>query len=183
MRALIVIAVLLAAGEARADDEAPPPRYTASLGTTSLLAHGLSVELERDLPRYRISAVGALALRSTAGGDYDSSTIGVGAEVRYWFRRGAIWTRRPAGSPVGWYAALRLDTSHTSVTDASDAEIGAQHTVGLAALGGYRFAPWRGLEVRPFAGFTIRHDRDHHGKLAGWTRPGFAYGLAVGWSW
>ena len=33
--------------------------------------------------------------------------------------------------------------------------------LGFAALGGYRFAPWRGLEVRPFAGFTVRHDRDH----------------------
>jgi hypothetical protein len=181
MRALVTLAVILAAtATARADER---PETTVSLGATSLLAHGLSVEVERDLPRYHLSVAGALMLRSTAGGDYDSSTIGLGAEGRYWFRRAAIWTRRPAGSPVGWYAALRLDTAHTSVTDAMDEEIGAQHTVALAVLGGYRFAPWRGLELRPYGGFAVRHDRDHHGHLAGWTRPGLAYGLAVGWSW
>ena len=181
MKVLVATAVLLAgAGTARADER---PDTTVSLGVTSLLAHGLSIEVERDLPRYRISAAGALMLRSTAGGDYDSSTIGLGAEARYWFKRDAIWTRRAPGSPVGWYAALRVDTAHTTVTDAMDAEIGAHHTVGVAALAGYRFAPWEGLEVRPYGGLTVRHDRDHHGHLAGWTRPAVAYGLALGWSW
>ena len=180
LRALVILSVLAGAGTARADEL---PETTVSFGPTSLLAHGLSVEVERDLPRYRISAAGALMLRSTAGGDYDSTTIGLGAEVRYWFKRRAIWTRRPAGAPVGWYAGLRLDSAHTSVTDAMDEHIGAHHTTALSALGGYRFAPWRGLEVRPYAGFSVRHDRDHHGHIAGWTRPSLAYGLAVGWSW
>jgi hypothetical protein len=177
---LVVLVLLAGAGTARADET---PETTVSLGTTSLLAHGLSVEVERDLPRHHVSVAGALMLRSTAGGDYDSSTIGLGAEVRYWFKRDAIWTRRPAGAPVGWYAALRLDTAHTSVTDAMDEEIGAQHTVAIGAFGGYRFAPWRGLEVRPYGGIAVRTDRDHHGQLAGWTRAGLAYGLALGWSW
>jgi hypothetical protein len=180
LRALVILSVLAVAGTARADET---PETTISFGPTSLLAHGLSVEVERDLPRYRISAAGALMLRSTAGGDYDSTTIGLGAEARYWFKRRAIWTRRPTGSPVGWYAALRLDTAHTSVTDAMDEHIGAHHTTALSVLGGYRFAPWRGLEIRPYGGFAVRHDRDHHGGLASWTRPGLAYGLAVGWSW
>jgi hypothetical protein len=180
MKALVLSILLLATATAHADET---PETTVSLGTTSLLAHGLSVEVERDLPRYRISAAGALMLRSTAGGDYDSATVGLGAEARYWFKRDAIWTRRAPGAPVGWYAALRLDTAHTSVTDAMGEEIGAQHTIAFAVLGGYRFAPWRGLEVRPFGGIAVRHDRDHHGRLAGWTRPGVAYGLALGWSW
>lgn len=180
-RVILTCALLLSAsGSARADER---PETTVSLGATSLLADGLTVEVERDLPRYRMSVAGAVMVRSTAGGDYDSATVGLGAEARYWFKRDAIWTRRPAGSPVGWYAALRLDTAHTSVTDAMDEEIGAHHTSGIAALGGYRFAPWRGLEVRPYGGIAVRHDRDHHGHLAGWTRPGLAYGLAIGWAW
>ena len=47
------------------------------------------------------------------------------------------------------------------------------------ALAGYRFAPWRGLEVRPYVGVAVRHE--HSGDV-GWTRPGLAYGLALGWS-
>jgi hypothetical protein len=38
----------------------------------------------RDLPAQRISLAGGFALRTTAAGDYDSRTLGVAGEVRYW---------------------------------------------------------------------------------------------------
>jgi hypothetical protein len=94
-----------------------------------------------------------------------------------------MWTDQPRGAPVGWYVAGRVELTHTTVTDAMDEPIGAAHTFGGAALGGYRLMPWRGLEVRPFGGLAIRTDVDHGGRLAAWTRPGLAYGLAFGWGW
>jgi len=135
---------------------------------------------QRDLPAQQISVVGGLGLRSTAGGDYDSSTVDVAAEVRYWFRRHAIWSARARGAPVGWYAAVRLDLDRTSLTMGDDS-LGSMRTIGVALRAGYRFAPWRGLEVRPYFGIAARNDAG--GGLPGWGRGGVDYGVAVGWSW
>jgi hypothetical protein len=153
----------VALGTARADE-------TVWVAPVAFTYHGVAAEYERDLPERPISLAVGLALRSTADGDYDSTTVGVAGEARYWIRR-------------HWYAAGRLDLAHTSVTDEMDETIGRQHTIGVAALTGYRFAPWRGLELRPYAGLAVRRDSDHDGRLAAWTRPGLAYGLALGWSW
>lgn len=170
---------LAAPAPARADDTRPD--YTVSVGVPGLVYRGVAVELERDLPAQRISVAGGVAVRSTAAGDYDSTTIGAGGEVRYWLTRWAIWTQRPRGSAIGGYVAARLDLSRTSVTDAMDEAIGAQTTTSLSLLVGYRLAPWRGLEVRPYTGIAVR--RDGGGRLAPWARGGVALGLAVGWSW
>jgi hypothetical protein len=173
MTAAIVMVLL---GVAHAD----PGRTTVSVEPRAFVAHGIDVEAEQDLPRAHVSVAGSVALRSTAGGDYDSTTTGVGAEVRYWLRRRAIWTKRPRGSAIGWYVAARLDVAHTSLRDGMDESLGAMNTFGTAALIGYRFAPWRGLEVRPYVGLATHTDTG--GGLPAWTRPSMSYGLSLGWT-
>lgn len=165
MKALVVL--VLCAGVAHAEED----RTTISLPLTALPLHGVTVEVERDLPARHVSVVGALGARSTAAGDYDSATLGLGGEVRY-------WPRRRHGRAIGWYVAGRVDLSRTTLSDASDDDLGAVDTMSSSALVGYRFAPWRGLEIRPYVGLAARHE---HGAGPGWTRPGAAYGLAVGW--
>ncbi len=163
---LVAALLLAAAPAARADD-------TVWIAPASLTYHGVAGEYEHDLARgladRRVSIAGGLALRSTAGGDYDSTTIGVAGEVRYWLRR-------------HWYVAARLDLAHTTVTDEMDETIGRQHAVELAGLTGLQYTPWRRLEIRPYVGLAIRRESDHAGELAPWVRPGVAYGLALGWS-
>jgi hypothetical protein len=178
--AAFVLAFALAstasASIARADDL----RTTVSIEPRAFVGHGLAAEVERDLETHRLSVVGAVSLRSTAGGDYDSLTTDLGAELRYWFRRDAIWSPRPRGSAIGWYAAARLDLQRTSLSDGMDESIGSMTTVAGALLAGYRFAPWRGLEIRPYAGLAQRVDTG--GDLPSWRRGSLVYGIALGWS-
>jgi hypothetical protein len=174
--AMIAAAALIAlTGTAAAE-----PRTTISVQPRAMVAHGLSVEVERDLPAQHVSVVGAVSMRSTAGGDYDSMTAGLGGEVRYWLRRRAIWTKRPRGAAIGWYVAGRVDLERTSLRDGMDERVGAMSTVAFAALVGYRFAPWRGLEVRPFTG--LAHHVESGGDLPSWHRSTLVYGLSLGWS-
>lgn len=176
--ALVAAHLAALAATTRADDGAA--LTTVSLEPRAFAAHGLAIEAERDLPAHRLSLAAALAVRSTAGGDYDSTTLGAGVELRYWLRRRAVWTHRPRGAAVGWYLAARLDLSRTALRDAMDTSLGAMTTLGTAALVGYRFAPWRGLEVRPYAGLAVRTDTG--GGLPAWTRGSLGYGLALGWT-
>ena len=175
-----LVAALLAGRTAAARADDGPALTTVSLEPRALSAHGLAIEAERDLPAHRASLAAALALRSTAGGDYASTTLGAGLELRYWLRRRAVWTHRPRGAAVGWYLAARIDVSRTALRDAMDTSLGAMTTVGTALLVGYRFAPWRGLEVRPYAGLAVRTDTG--GDLPAWTRGSLGYGLALGWT-
>lgn len=159
MKALAILLAL--AGVARADDDAT----TVSMPLTTLALHGVSVEVERALPAPRLSLAGAVGLRSTAAGDYDSRTVELGAELRR-----AVWR--------DLYVSGRVDVARTSVTDAAAMDLGAVTTFAVSALTGYRFTPWRDLEVRPYVGVAVRTER---GAGPGWTRPGLAYGLAIGW--
>jgi hypothetical protein len=172
----LALAATAHASVARADEL----RTTVSIEPRAFVGHGVAAEVERDLPAQRLSLAGAASLRSTAGGDYDSSTIGLGAELRYWFRRDAIWSPRPRGSAIGWYAAARIDVQRTSLSDGMDASLGSMTTYSSALLAGYRFAPWRGLEIRPYVGLAQRIDTG--GDLPSWRRGSLVYGVALGWS-
>jgi len=180
VRAAIAIAIVARlAAPARADE---PHRNTVSLGVPAGFERGIAVEVERDLPREHVSIAGAVALRSSAGGDYDSLGGALGVEARYWIRRRAIWTGRPRGSAIGWYLASRIDLAHTRLT-MDGARIGAERQASLGVLAGYRFAPWRGLEIRPYTGVAVRREWDPDGRIPPWNRAGVLFGLALGWSW
>lgn len=180
MKAALAVALVAALAAAARGDTGPAAVTTVSVEPRAFAGHGLALEAERDLPAHRLSLAAALSYRATAGGDYTSSTQGAGVELRYWLRRRAIWTHRPRGAAVGWYLAARLDLSRTALRDRMDTSLGAMTTTGTAVLVGYRFAPWRGLELRPFLGLAVRTDRG--GGLPPWTRGAIGYGLAVGWT-
>ncbi len=202
-RALIVGALVVGAGTAAAQAPAPAaapavqePAQTAqaaivvanvrpttiSVELAGFTERGLIVDVERDLAARHVSIDGGIVLRSSAGGDYTSSTVGVGVEVRYWFRRRAIWTDRPRGSAVGWYVGGRIDLARTSLS-MNDTSLGIERQLGGSLLGGYRFAPWRGLEIRPYTGIAARREWDAGNRLAAWTRGGLVLGFAAGWAW
>jgi hypothetical protein len=155
---------------------------TISLELAGLGERGLIVDAERDLPDFNISVDAGIVLRATAGGDYSSRTAGIGGEVRYWFKRRAIWTRQPSGSAIGWYTAGRVDLARTSLS-MDDMSLGVERQLGVSVLGGYRFAPWRGLEIRPYTGLAIRREWDAGHRVAAWGRGGLVFGFAVGWAW
>ncbi len=159
MKALVILLAL--AGVARADDDAT----TVSMPLSALPLHGVSIEVEHALPVPALSLAGALGVRSTAAGDYDSRTLELGAELR---RR--MWR--------ALYLGARVDLARTTVTDVDDMALGAVTTAAFTALVGYKLTPWRGLEIRPYAGLSVRTEQ---GTGPGWSRPSLAYGLALGW--
>ena len=174
--ALIIVALATTAA-------AEPVRdTTVSVELSGFNERGLIVDGERDLADRGISVDVGIVLRASATGDYSSRTVGIGGEVRYWFKRRAIWTRAPRGSAIGWYTGGRLDLGRTSL-EMDGASLGVERQLGMSILFGYRFAPWRGLEVRPYSGLAIRHDWDAGDRVAAWTKGGFVFGFAIGWSW
>ncbi len=145
-------------------------------------ARGIQVGYERWLPRPQISITASVQLREAAVGDYTGIRAGVGGEVRWYFRQKSFLHAQPTGSMVGWWTGGRLDVAVDGTHDLmSDRWLGTTVEIGTSALVGYRFSPWRGLEITPCAGVTWRHDIDLSGRLPGWSRAGFAGGLSAGW--
>lgn len=171
-----VFAILVATTATAAADT------TLSVELAGFAERGLILDVERDLPERGISVDAGIVLRASATGDYSSRTAGIGGEVRYWFKRDAVWTSRPRGSAIGWYAGGRLDLSRTSLA-MDGMSLGSERQLGISALGGYRFAPWRGLEIRPYTGIAIAREWNAGDRLAPWTRRGLVLGFAAGWTW
>lgn len=191
MKSALIIAALAttAAAQPGADTTAaalpatvPMHDTTVSVELSGFNERGLIVDGERDLPDRGISVDVGLVLRASATGDYSSRTVGIGGEVRYWFKRRAIWTRAPRGSAIGWYTGGRIDLGRTSL-QMDGTSLGVERQFATSLLFGYRFAPWRGLEVRPYTGLAIRHEWDAGHRVAPWTKGGVVFGFAVGWSW
>jgi hypothetical protein len=177
VKAVLIIAALATTAVAE-----PIHQNTVSVELSGFSERGLIIDGERDLPALHISIDAGLVLRASATGDYSSRTLGIGGEVRYWFKRRAIWTRAPRGSAIGWYAGGRIDLARTSL-EMDGASLGRERQFATSLLFGYRFAPWRGLEVRPYTGLAIRREWDASNRVAAWTKAGLVLGFAVGWSW
>ena len=184
MKSALIIAALATNAAAQPGLEtttsAEPMRDTTiSVELSGFSERGLIIDGERDLPDLHICVDAGLVLRASATGDYSSRTVGLGGEVRYWFKRRAIWTRAPRGSAIGWYTGARIDLARTSL-EMDGMALGRERQFATSVLFGYRFAPWRGLEVRPYTGLAIRREWD---ASTAWTKGGLVFGLAVGWSW
>lgn len=177
MKAVLIIATLATTAGAE-----PMHANTVSVELAGLSERGVIVDGERDFPELHISVDAGIVLRASATGDYSSRTLGIGGEVRYWLKRSAIWTRAPRGSAIGWYTGARIDLARTSL-EMDGASLGRERQFATSLLFGYRFAPWRGLEVRPYTGLAIRHEWDASDRVAAWTKAGLVLGFAVGWSW
>ncbi|MBL0216375.1 MAG: hypothetical protein IPQ07_21140 [Myxococcales bacterium] len=145
-------------------------------------ARGAQVGYERWLQGPRLGLTVSVQLREAAVGDYTGIRAGVGGELRWYWRARSFLHAQPTGSMIGWFIGGRVDVAvDTTHDDSSDRWLGTSLEIGTSALVGYRFAPWRGLEITPSAGLNWRYDVDLSGRLPGWSRTGIAGGLSVGW--
>jgi hypothetical protein len=192
LRLTVIAATLAAAGSAGAQPGAEPPATAAaaleappaaavSIALDPLFAvSGVAGEYERWLGRWSWSVGGGLA--SHAGGDYGSTTVAAGAEVRYWFKRDAIWSQVAPGSMVGWFAGARLDAAAIRTVDRMD-DRALPTTLAFEATvrGGYRLAPWRRLVVTPSLGIGARTDVVPGSSVPTWRTGVVQSQLAIGW--
>lgn len=143
---------------------------------------GLHVQYERLEPRPRLGLAASMQIRETATGDYTSRRLGIGAELRWYWRPDAWLSRQPAGSMVGWFVGGRVDVVFERThNDTDDRSLGSTLELGVAARVGYRIAPWRDLEITPSFSLTERVDISLSGGVPAWTRAGAAAGLSIGW--
>jgi hypothetical protein len=183
------LALIAAAAQATASATPAPPALAEPLHNDVQIsipsldgAHGLEVGYERWLPAHRLSLTVTGQLRESAIGDYTGIHAGVGFELR-WYPRASGWrSAQPYGSMVGWFLGERVDVGLDATHD-REAHRWLDNTLEIGAMSrlGYRFAPWRGLEISPSVGIGWRHDTDLEGRIPGWTRPTLSGGLSVGW--
>lgn len=141
MRASILIvlgAVIGGPTAAHAD-----PHNAVSLELTSLQPTTVTVELDHDLGRRKLSVAAAVGVRSSALGDYSSWTGGAGIELRRWRRQ----------SMRGWYGGLGVDLAATRVTqEMDDRALGTTWTTSGTLSLGYRFIFIRTVALTPSVG-------------------------------
>ena len=143
---------------------------------------GAQIGYERWLPEERVSLGISAQVRQAATGDYTGVRAGVGGELRLYWRARSFLHAQPTGSMIGWFVGGRVDVALDGTRDdATDRWLSTTLEIGTSALIGYRFAPWRGLEITPSAGLTWRRDIDLSGRLPGWSRAGIAGGISAGW--
>jgi hypothetical protein len=157
---------------------APAPRGyrgAVSLQLATLDATGLAIQVERaSQTRKKLSAAIAVGARSAAQGDYASTTIGAGVELRRWLRR-------PQGM-TGWYVGARTDLARTSLEDRmEDRAIGALTTWTTGISTGYRWVLFRKVEITPSIGLAMVVEGGMDGKSPATVRGGAVLGLTAGW--
>ena len=156
---------------------APPQtahRFIVSLPLFALSSNALAIQGERPVAR-RISAVAAVGLRDGGDGDYQSTTVALGGEMRLWLRP----------RQRGWFAGPRLEIAvlHMSARASGDLPARSLGTTALiteGVVGGYRFVLFDRVEITPTLGLVVRHDLPS-GPLPGDLRLVGIYGITVGW--
>ncbi len=189
MRGVIIAAVIaFTAGTAIADSariQQQPTRRdrVVSTGVWSVQGlAGLQGQFEQLMPNRRWSWIVGGGFRFNAGGDYSSSTLAAGAELRWWILGRAVWTRAAPRSPVGWYLGGRLDLSWTRThDDVDDRTIGQNLATAITATAGYRFVIRDRVELTPMVGLGFTRDIDLRGRLPSWRRATGRLGMTIGW--
>lgn len=164
--------------------ENPPPTQAVSANMLSLSVSGLSMQYENFLlPKHSLSLAGAASFRRNAsGGDYSSYSYGLGVELRYWFRKRAIWSSIAGQTMIGPYVGARFDLTHLRVKDElENRRIGGALTIAESLTLGYRFLIKERVEVTPSVEFSARTETDTSGRLGAWTRYAFGVGLSAGY--
>jgi hypothetical protein len=137
MRAVLAL-VCASAVPAAAD-----PHHAVSLELTTLQPTTVTVEVDHDLARRKLSVAAAAGVRSAALGDYSSWTYGAGLELRR-------WRRQPMH---GWYGGLGLDVAATRTTqEMDDRALGTTWTTSGTLSLGYRFILLHTVALTPSAG-------------------------------
>lgn len=141
----------------------------------ALVGRGASVGYEH-LAARRWSVVALLGIRATAQGDYSSSTVTAGGELRFWPRA------RPDRELRGLYLAVHATAGRTQLTDdTTNMSVGGSVELTERLDVGWRLIAWRGLAIAPMLGLGGHQDIDTSGRLATVNAPAVMLGLEVGW--
>jgi hypothetical protein len=190
LAAVLLVGASLSTAAAQPSSASPelvvdqPRRERAiSVGLWSLM--GLSTvagQYEQQLSQRRWSWVAGGGVRSGAGGDYRSTTLAAGGELRYWLRGRAIWSDAAPASMVGWFAGARVDIAWTRTVD-QIRDRTAGNNLALAVTGnfGYRFLIRGRVELATWVGMGGTREIDLGGRLPGYTRPSPRLGTSLGW--
>jgi hypothetical protein len=129
---------------------AAEPHEAISLELTSLQPTTVTVELDHDLGRRKLSVAATAGVRSAALGDYSSWTYGAGIELRRWRR-----------TPMhGWYGGIGVDLAATRLTqEMDDRALGTTWTTSASLSLGYRFILIRTVSITPSVGSGIVIER------------------------
>lgn len=147
----------------------PAPHDAISLELTTVQPTTVTVEVDHDLGRRKLSIAAAAGVRSAALGDFSAWTYGAGVELRR-------WRRQPMR---GWYAGLGVGVAATRVTNEMDERaLGTTWTGSTTLSLGYRFVLLHTVELTPSAGTAIVVER---GPMApATTRGAGIVGLTAG---
>lgn len=149
--------------------EPAAPHDAISLELTTVQPTTVTVEVDHDLGRRKLSLAASAGVRSAALGDYSAWTYGAGVELRR-------WRRQPMR---GWYGGLGIALAATRMTNDMDERALGTTWTGSATLSlGYRFVLLRTVELTPSAGTAIVIER---GAMSPVTARGAAVvGLTAG---
>lgn len=176
MRALVVMAVLLAASAAAAE----APRHAAWVAIPSIDGHaGAELGLERGVAP-ETGVVLAVSARQTAAGDYGAVRVAVAAEYRRYWRGAARWNAIAGLDRTGWFYGARVDLG-TSRVSMDERHVGSTLVAGARAELGYRLTPWRGLVITGLTGLGVAVERDAAGRLPADRKTVLGFGLDLGW--
>jgi hypothetical protein len=159
-------------------DSWPPHRVVASLPLLAISSSAIAFQLDRPVAR-QLSVAVSLGLRRGAHGDYHSTALALGGELRLWLRP----------RQRGWFAAPRLEAAVTwmSMEDTSPGELAfPDHSLGTEVLvteglaGGYRLVLFDRVELTPAIGLAYEHDLPS-GDLAATGRFTATGSLSLGW--
>jgi len=131
-------------------DTAPeqPYHHAISLQLMTLDRTALAIQGEHDLGWKKLSIAVVLGARMAATGDFGSTTLGGGVELRRWLLRPTTMN--------GWYVAARTDIARTAIEDMVDGrDIGALVTWSAGISTGYRFVIRDRVEITPSIGSAL----------------------------
>lgn len=174
---------LVLAAMSASHPHAEPARNAISISIPAVDGmRGIGAAYERWLPARRLSLAALGQVRQTATGDYGAVSVGIGGELRYYWRADAWLSTLPPDSMVGWFVGGRIEAAFSATHDrVDDRWLGESLDIGTTAVIGYRVAPWRHVEITPSVGLGIRRQTDLSGRLPSYTRGTVAAGLSVGW--
>jgi hypothetical protein len=157
----------------------PPKPNAVSFEPLAILSRGFLLQYER-LFGDRWSALLGPGVRFGAREDFESRTLVLHGEARYWLVRRELISKDVG--MVGPFAGAGLNFARTTVESRLlDRSLGSLLTFEETARAGYRFVAFGFQEITPSFGVGLSHEFDERGRLAPSTGIVVGLNLTVGW--